>query len=121
MDASPVCRIHTISLPGGGTMVDFALDPRTRDLTLPPRPISGPEEVAQAIGIRLRTWLSEWFLDVQHGVPYLSGVLGKVSRPEMVEAILRAQILSVRGVTGITEIALALDPHTRTGRITFTA
>ena len=62
-------------------------------MELPPRVISGPEQIAQAIGIHLRTWIGEWFLDLDHGVPYLDEVLGK-RRPEMVEAVLRQHILA---------------------------
>lgn len=101
-------------------MSDLALHPTTRDLVLPPRVISGPEKVAQSVGIRLRTRLNEWFLDLAHGVPYLTGVLGK-RRPEMVEAILRAQVLSVDGVLAITAFNLSVDPTTRTARVVFEA
>lgn len=102
-------------------MIDFALDLRTRDLILPPRQLDGAERVAQAIGIRLRCWLGEWFLDTTHGVPYLERIFGKVSRPEMVEAILRAQILGVAGVRSIKAFALSIDPHTRLARVEFEA
>lgn len=101
-------------------MADFALDPVTRDLVLPPRVVTGPERVAQAVGIRLRCWLSEWFLDLEHGVPYLTGVLGK-RRPEMVEAILRQQILSVDGVRGIQRFTITIDPRTRVATVSFQA
>ena len=102
-------------------MTDFALHPLTRDLILPLRPVTGAEEVAQRIGIRLRTWLSEWFLDTSHGVPYLGGVLGKQPRREMVEATLRAQILDVAGVRSLVSFSLEIDPRTRSARFSFVA
>lgn len=102
-------------------MIDFALDPVTRDLMLPLRRLEGAARVAQAIGIRLRCWLGEWFLNTAHGVPYLERVLGKVSRPEMVEAVLRSQILGVAGVRSIQAFSLTIDPHTRLARVEFTA
>lgn len=101
-------------------MSDIALNPLTWDLELPPRVISGPEQVTQSVGIHLRTWLSEWFLDVDHGVPYLTSVLGR-RRPEMVEAVLRQHILSVDGVLSITAFTLRIDPRTRTARVEFEA
>lgn len=109
-------------------MIDFALDPVTRDMVFGRAtagaatilPLDGAERVAQAVGIRLRTWLGEWFLDVTHGVPYVDEVLGKGRRPELVEAVLRAQILSVAGVQGIDAFALTIDPRARTARVDFT-
>ena len=101
-------------------MSDLALVPSTWDMELPPRVISGPEKVAQAIGIHLRTWLGEWFLDLDHGVPYLTNVLGK-RRPEMVEAVIRAHVLSVAGVLSISAFSLRIDPVTRLARVEFQA
>jgi hypothetical protein len=89
-------------------------------MELPPRVISGPEKVAQAVTIHLRTWLAEWFLDLDHGVPYLTNVLGK-RRPEMVEAVLRQHILSVDGVLSISAFSLRIDPQTRVAKVTFEA
>lgn len=101
-------------------MSDFALNTTTWDLELPPRVISGPEQIAQSVGIHLRTWLGEWFLDLDHGVPYLTSVLGK-RRPEMVEAVLRQHILGVRGVLSIERFTLQVDPQTRIARVDFQA
>jgi hypothetical protein len=109
-------------------MIDFKLDPITRDMVFgtSPRgatliPLDGTERVAQAIGIRLRTWLGEWFLDATHGVPYVDEVLGKGRRPEMVEAVLRAQILGVAGVQSIQAFSLSLNAQARTARVDFVA
>lgn len=102
-------------------MIDLALDPKTRDLVLPIRPLDGAERVAQSIGIRLRTWLGEWFLDTTHGVPYLERVLGKAPRPEIVEAILRAQILDVASVRSIKSFSLKIDNSTRIATVDFVA
>ena len=94
-------------------MIDLAIDPRTRKLILPPRPIDGAERVAQSIGIALRTWRPEWFLDKTEGVPYLDEVLGKNKREEIVEAVIRAQILMVDGVRSITKFTISVDDKTR--------
>lgn len=102
-------------------MIDFALHPLTRDLILPPKLLDGAARVAQAVGIRLRTWLGEWFLDTSHGVPYLEDVLGKTKSPELAEAILREQILSVAGVRSIINFSLTIDPQTRLATIRFEA
>lgn len=100
-------------------MIDLALDPITRDLIFPPRPLGGAEKILQAVGIRLRTWLGDWFLDTTHGVPYLERILGKAPRKEMVEAVLRGQILSVAGVKSIVSFSLEINNSTRISRVEF--
>lgn len=102
-------------------MIDIALDPLTRDLMIPIRPVEGAQRIQQSVGIRLRTWLGEWYLNTAHGVPYLEGVLGKNRRPEMVEAILRSQILQVNGVKSIKTFTIRLDDRTRKSVIDFSA
>jgi len=117
------------SLTGHIDMTDLALDPRTRDLAfsrlsngkLALRPIRGADEVGQRIGIHLRTWIGEWFLDSTHGVPYLESVLGHNRRKVLVEAVLRSHILSVDGVDGINSFTLDLDRANRTLAVTWEA
>lgn len=102
-------------------MIDFALDPRTKDLIIPLRPIEGADRIRQSVLIHLNTWLGEWFLDTSHGVPYLENVLGKNRRPEIVEAVIRAQILSVQGVKSIKSFIIDMQSPTRKTAITFSA
>jgi hypothetical protein len=109
-------------------MIDLALDPASRDMVFVPGakgvtllPIDGAARVAQAIGIRLRTWLGEWFLDQTHGVPYLEEVLDKGRSPEIIEAVLRAQILDVQGVQGIEAFSLEIDARNRRLQVNFSA
>jgi hypothetical protein len=100
--------------------VDLQLDTLTQDLVLIPdermrvdaRPITGAERISQALGIRLRCWMGEWFLDQTHGVPYVDSVLGK-QNPTVVTAVFRSQILSVEGVQRINNLELSIDPQTR--------
>lgn len=102
------------------TIVDFELDEVTGNLIFPLRLISGPRKIAQSVRIQLRTWLGEWFLDLDHGVPYLTGVLGR-QRVEMVEQVLRQQVLSVNGVRRITRFALDMDVAARHAAVRFAA
>jgi hypothetical protein len=102
-------------------MIDLKFNPKTRDLVIPVVPVDGAERAAQSVGIRLRCWLGEWFLDTTHGVPYVENILKKNVRPEIVEAILRSQILQVKGVKSIKSFTLQTDPHTRKSSITFSA
>lgn len=101
-------------------MFDLKLDPATHDLVFAQSPqgfakfnfVQGPAQVAQAIRIHLRTWAGQWFLDNEHGVPYVREIFGKRNL-QMVEAVLRSEILSVPGVDSITSFALVLDNLTR--------
>ena len=99
---------------------DLALDPVKHKLIFPLRLIRGPEKVAQSVRIHLRTWIGQWFLDLEHGVPYIGGVLGK-QRPEMVEQILRAHVLGVEGVRRLDRFSLEIDTPTRRARVEFQA
>jgi hypothetical protein len=109
-------------------MIDLALDPASRDMVfragdkgLNLTALDGAARVGQSIGIRLRTWRGEWFLDNAHGVPYLEEILGKVRQAEIIEAILRAQILDVQSVQAVETFALGLNPQTRAATVEFSA
>lgn len=60
------------------------------------------EVVAQRLSIRLQTFLGEWFIDTQYGVPYWQRILGKKVTKTAVDRIFQEQILSERGVREIT-------------------
>ena len=76
------------------------------------KPITGAARVAQSLGIRLRCWMGEWYLDETHGVPYVESVLGK-QQVSLITSVFRTQILSVDGVTRINNLELSIDPLTR--------
>lgn len=52
-----------------------------------------PTLVAQRISIRLRTYLSEWFLDVNMGIDWFADVLLKNVSKQTVDNILQSEIL----------------------------
>ena len=94
-------------------MIDLAFDPKVKDLIIPIQPMDGAARIRQAVTIHLRRWRGDWFLDTSDGVPYVESILGKNKRPEIVEAILRAEILKVRGVKSIKSFTLLNDQRTR--------
>ena len=103
-------------------MIDFKIDPISRDMVFKAGavvPLDGAERVAQAVGIRLRAWLGEWFLDEGRGVPYVDSVFGKGARPELIEATLREQILEVSGVRSVESFEMKIDAQTRKVRVDF--
>jgi hypothetical protein len=71
-----------------------------------------PVGVAQAVVTRLRLWLSEWFLDINEGMPWVEGVLGKKSK-STADSTIRSHVLETQGVLEIIEYASQLDPDNR--------
>ena len=59
---------------------------------------SRTDVVAQRLLIRLKTFKSEWFLDVDYGVPWLQQILGKKISKASLDLILQEQILLENGV-----------------------
>lgn len=108
-------------------MTDIALEPASWDLRLATGedgrvdlvPLEDAAAAAQMVRLHLQTWIGEWFLDTLHGVPYLQEVIGKGRRLIIVENVLRAQILSVPGVSSIKAFSLALDNTNRALTVRF--
>lgn len=65
--------------------------------------------VTQRIYIRLRTFLSEWYLDETYGIPWLERILGHKGKKSTVDSILQEKILSVDGVAQILEFSSTFD------------
>lgn len=76
----------------------FKNGPLTREYTTQPL----TQTVAQRLFIMLRTFQGEWFLNVQHGVPYWQSILGKKTSKASVDLIFQQKILAERGVKEIT-------------------
>lgn len=57
--------------------------------------------VAQRLYIMLRTFQGEWYLNENHGVPYLQSILGHKIRKSVVDRILQEKILAEEGVAEI--------------------
>ena len=63
------------------------------------------EVVAQRLRIRLSTYLGEWFLNTEYGVPYWQRILGKKTTKTAVDRIFQEQILQERGVREIVSFS----------------
>ena len=61
------------------------------------------ESVAQKLTIKLNTFLSEWFLNNEIGVPYYQQIFGKVKSKSSIDIIFQQQILAEPDVIEITE------------------
>lgn len=65
------------------------------------------KEIKQRVEIRLKTFKTEWFLDVQHGVPYFFDILGTKNIDfNILESLLREQILSVNGIKALIQSSI---------------
>lgn len=84
-----------------------AINPLTYDLVIDKNGkllrITGAQEVGQRIGIWLRHHYGEYFLNVEHGLPYYDYMLG--SRDfKLVETLIRREVLNVPGVVSIAQL-----------------
>lgn len=59
--------------------------------------------VAQRLLIMLQTYSGEWFMDLNHGIPYWQSILGKKTTKSAVDLIFQQKILAENGVKEITE------------------
>ena len=97
-------------------MYDLALDVETWDLVIPEQDflvIDNAERISQQIGITLRFWVGEWFLDVTEGVPYLEYVLVKNPNLAHIRQVLSEAIMKVPGVEHVNSMDLDFDQPNR--------
>lgn len=71
------------------------------------------EAVAQKVRTRLCSLKGEWFLDTEHGVPYLDELVNKPVNQNYAEAVLKQTILDTEGVESVSEWSATLDRGTR--------
>lgn len=85
--------------------MDLLINPDTWDLVF----VNGAcpvvnervDVVVQRLGVRLRTFLEEWFINTTYGIPYLQRLLGKKVPKEVVDQIMQENILAEEGVAEI--------------------
>lgn len=69
---------------------------------------NGSESVAQRVKTRLQSFKGDWFLDLEHGLPWLPNMERPASL-ERIETDIRAVILNTDGVSEITALELLLS------------
>lgn len=75
------------------------------------------ESVAQRVKTRLQSFVTDWFLNLDHGLPWFA----RMERPlnlNAIERAIRQQILTTKGVTEILEYEQLFDSVTRTLTVT---
>lgn len=67
--------------------------------------VSGADEIIQHVKAVLLTCQGEWFLDLAHGTPWFTRVIGQRFNAGQINITVRDAILSVAGVASITDIS----------------
>lgn len=75
--------------------------------------------VAQRLRITLSTFLGEWFLNTDVGVPYFQQVFGKIRRKSTIDLIFQQIISDDPGVIEILSFQSTLEPDARGYSLTF--
>jgi hypothetical protein len=106
--------IFTTVRQESGDKIDFLLDDNgdlvlTSDLVFS----IGINAVAQGIRIRIQTFRGEWFLDLDHGVPYYQDLLGHKYNEIKARAAFRDAILSSPGVDDLLSLEVEFNNQTR--------
>lgn len=103
-------------------MIDIALDTTTGDLLITDFDMSlvfGVSQIAQNLAIRLRFFLTEWFLDLTAGIPYYQYFLIKNPNQIQIESFLKDEIYKTEGVTELTAFSSSFAPETRSYSVIF--
>lgn len=83
--------------------------------------VQDKEGILQNILQRLRTYFSEWFLDITIGVPYFQQILVKNPDQGNIDAIFINTILGTIGVDTLTDYSFNLNSAERVLNVTFQA
>lgn len=83
--------------------------------------VSDQDAIVQNLNIRLRTFLGEWFLDTNVGMPYFEEFLVKKPNRLIIETRIREAVLETPGVVSLTSLEYDLNTTTRNLSITLTA
>jgi hypothetical protein len=101
---------------------DLKLDTLTHDLQIARYDLQLVDNIgstAQRLKVRLKFFLTEWFLDRRSGVPYLQEILEKSPDLQYVENIFKTVILTTPRVIQLTSFSLDYDNLTRRLIVTF--
>ena len=97
-------------------MSDLQLNATTGDIDLAAGDfyLNDPlEAVRQHLVSNLRAFRSEWFLNLDQGVPYFQEVLRKNPNPIVIDAIFKEAIINTVGVKELTSFDLTFDTESR--------
>lgn len=73
------------------------------------------EAIAQNVVTRLLSFRADWFLDLDHGLPWF-----EMMERKRIEPLVKQQVLQTEGVQYLTDFDLVYDPQTRKVKINLT-
>lgn len=104
--------------------MDILLDPQSHDVIFvngaAPTTRSQQDVVAQRLKITLQTFLGEWFLNLDTGIPYFQQILTKIRNKSSVDAIFQQAILADEGVIEMLAYSSTLNVASRGFDLSFT-
>lgn len=101
-------------------MIDLKLD-ATGDLELSAAgDISATDSIVQAVRIRLLWFFGEWRLMPSLGFPYFENLLVKNPNESKLRHFIRETVMSVDGVTDVSEILFNIDKKSRRASLEIT-
>ncbi len=101
-------------------MIDLKLD-SGGDLEISPDgDIYATDSIVQAVRIRLLWFLNEWRLGPSIGFPHFEEVFVKNPSETKIKYLVRETVMSIEGVTDVTEISFNTNRRTRDATIAFT-
>lgn len=77
------------------------------------------QALEQRLTIRLKTFQEEWFLNVNHGLPYYQQIFTKSIAQSSVDNLFRSYILETDGVVRLFDFSSTLNHQTRKYTLTF--
>jgi hypothetical protein len=83
--------------------------------------VAGADEVAQHLGVGLRLFRGEWYLDETAGVPYYQRFFVTAPNTRTIETTLRQELLGDPDVDSLPEFSLELDRGSRKLGVEFVA
>ena len=81
--------------------------------------VEGQDLIAQKIKVALKTFLGEWFLNKNYGVPYFEEILKANPKASAIEAIFRSTITGVEGVSRVSSLRLEFVREQRLLNVSF--
>jgi len=81
--------------------------------------LSGSEQVKQNVLTRLRSFTNDWFLDVEHGVPWFD-LLGEKGTLDRLKREVAKSVLGTVGIKDISRLEVTFDSDKRSVNIYLT-
>lgn len=96
---------------------DLLIDQITNDLVISDSDLKfttkKEEELSQRLGIRLRTFETEWFINQSYGIPYLQQIISQARNKRDVDTIFISEIREEEGVNALSNYSSTWDKITR--------